>query len=999
MPDTPRVFTIAPERPFVDVLAAGVLADHGADPLRLADVTILLPTRRACRMLREAFLRQGGGRALLLPRMTPLGDVDEDDLTLAGSPSVGESLADLPPAIPALRRLLLLARLIAARPLGQDDSPPTPELAAHMARELAKLLDRVQTERLSFERVAALVPDRHAEHWRITVEFLSIISEVWPHILEAEGVLDPAARRDRLMATQADEWRRTPPLGPVIAAGSTGSIPATADLLAVVAGLPKGAVVLPGLDRAMDDKSWEALEATHPQYGLRRLLAHLRVDRASVPDWPAPAPHQGSHQNSVAARVRLVSEAMRPAGTAHAWHGAAPLPADALAGVFRITCPGPREEADAVALMMRETLETPGRTAALVTLDRDLARRVAAMLGRWGLTVDDSAGQPLAVTPPGAFLRLLAAAVANDLAPGPLLDLLRHPLAAGGGDVGAFRTQVRHLELRVLRGLRPPGGIDGLRRAARLNKLPEDSGVMHLLDRLERLLGPFLAMMSGPAVPPRALIETHMEAAEALAATKTEHGALRVWAGASGEAAAGFAAELMEAADGLPPLAPRHYPGLFDALMVGRVVRPPQGGHPRLSILGPLEARAWHADLMILSGLNEGSWPPAVEADPWMSRPMQMEFGLPAPEQRVGLSAHDFTQAMGAPQVALTRAERVEGTPTVPSRWLLRLDAVTTATGLSDAWTAAAQGPWLGWADRLRAVELADPVPPPAPAPPVETRPTRLSVTRIETWRRDPYGIYARYILGLEKLEDLDRLLDVRDFGTLVHAALERFRLAWPNALPPDIEGELLRIGRDVFTETLEDAHANAFWWPRFERTVAWVAAQERARADTLRHVHVEVEGTLDLPETTRPFTLTGTADRIEVRTDGSLVVVDHKTGAPPRKKEVAAGYAPQLPLEAAMLAAEAFPDVSSAGPVSGLEYWRLRGTRTVPGEISSVASDPPALAAEALAGLVALVNLYARPDTPYPSRPVPDKAPRYSDYEHLARVAEWSSAQDEGGE
>jgi ATP-dependent helicase/nuclease subunit B len=995
---TPHVFTIAPTRPFVDVLAAGVLARHGTDPLTLADVTILLPTRRACRTLREAFLRQGDGRALLLPRMIPLGDVDEDELTLAGSPMIGEDLTDLPPAIDPLRRQLLLARLIQARPPEPGEDTPTPEMAAHMARELATLLDRVQTERLSLERLAALPPDRYATHWQITVRFLEVLSQAWPAVLAAEGTMDPAARRDRLMTAQAEAWRQAPPKGPVIAAGSTGSIPATADLLAVVAGLPDGAVVLPGLDRAMDDESWRALEWTHPQFGLRRLLERLGVERRHVPDWPAPDAVT-AHYPGVGARQRWVAEAMRPAETAHVWHGADPLPAEALSGVTRVTCPGPREEAETVALMMREALEMEGRTAALVTLDRDLARRVAVLLGRWGLSVDDSAGQPLAVTPPGAFLRLLATAAAEGLAPGPLLDLLRHPLAAGGNDIGRFRNDVRWLERRVLRGPRPAPGLDGLRATAHQRGVAEPSGILRLLDRLERCLGPFLAMMDGPAVPLAALVKVHMEAAEALAATRTEHGAMRLWAGDAGETAATFAAELADSADGLPPITPRDYPGLLEALMVGRVVRPPQGGHPRLSILGPLEARAWHADLMILGGLNEGSWPPAVEADPWMSRPMQAAFGLPAPEQRVGLSAHDFVQAMGAPSVALTRAERVEGTPTVPSRWLLRLDAVATATGLGEAWAAAAQGPWLAWAARLHAVEAAPPVPPPAPTPPVESRPERLSVTRIEAWRRDPYAIYAQYILGLEALDDLDQPLGVREFGTLIHAALERFRLDWPTALPPDPEGALIAIGRDVFADTLADPHAAAFWWPRFERTAAWVADQERKRAETLARVHVEVKGQMALSGTDKPFTLTGTADRIEALTDGRRVIVDHKTGPPPSKKEVAAGYAPQLPLEAVMLAAGAFADVP-AGPVAGLEYWRLKGAREAPGEIRGVGGDDPtALAAEALAGLTALVNLYARPETPYPARPVPDKAPRYSDYGHLARVGEWAAAGDEEGE
>ena len=379
------------------------------------------------------------------------------------------------------------------------------------------------------------------------------------------------------MTARTQAWREQPPSTPVVAAGSTGSIPATAELLAVVAGLPAGAVVLPGLDLTMDAPSWDSLEPTHPQFGMRRLLNTLNLTRADVTPWPVPHQPDAAVETGREARVRLLAEAMRPAATTDGWRDLPPLPAEALAGVTRVTCPGPREEAEAVALMMRETLETPGRTAALVTPDRDLARRVAALLDRWGLTVDDSAGQPLAVTPPGALLRLLAEAAAEDLAPAALLDLLRHPLVAAGYDTGRFHEVVRRLDREVLRGPRAAGGWDGLRAAVSERARSPRRPLLDLLDRLERLLGPLAAMMRGPALPPRALVDLHMRCAEALSASDETPGPLRLWAGPAGEAAAAFAADLLAACDGLPPMAPKDYPGVLDALMVGQPVRRPFG--------------------------------------------------------------------------------------------------------------------------------------------------------------------------------------------------------------------------------------------------------------------------------------------------------------------------------------------------------------------------------------------------------------------------------------
>ncbi len=981
---TVTVHTIAPRLPFADVLAAGLLAEAEDDPLALAGVTVLLPSQRARRTLREAFLRRSGGRALLLPRMAAIGDLDEDEVLFAQA--AGGALpeaVDIPPAIPPLRRRLLLTRLILAMP-DASGKPRTPDQAARLAAELARLLDQVQTEGLGFDGLAGLVPDDYAKHWQITLNFLQILTHHWPALLAAEGCLDPTERRNRLLDAQGRAWAEAPPPGRIIAAGITGSIPAAARLVAVVAGLPQGCAVLPGLDRDLDDDSWAVLDQSHPQDPLKRLLEIMGIDRAAVTDWPAP------HDEIPAAppsRQRLISEALRPARTTHRWRDIEPLPAEAVANVSRIDCPGPREEALAIALMMREALEDAGRTCALVTPDRDLARRVAADLGRWGITVDDSAGRPLAVTPPGVFLRLSAEMVAADFAPVPLLAALKHPLSGAGLSRVAFREGVRTLERTVLRGVRPGPGLDGLRRI-----IPDHEArtLVPWLDAVEACCAPFVALMARDEVPFADLLEAHLRLAEALAGSDEIHGALELWSGRAGDVAAGFARDLADSAADLGTIAPRHYPALLDALMVGVPVREDVGTHPRLSILGPLEARLQHADLMIVGGLNEDTWPPRIQADPWMSRPMRTSFGLPLPEQRVGHTAHDFAHLFCAPRVALTRSEKVEGTPTVPSRWLLRLETVMAASGLTPL-----DGPshYLDWADRLDQPTAFVPGERPAPCPPVEARPTKLSVTRIETWMRDPYAIYAQFILGLRALDPLDAEPGAADYGQLVHKALELFIKRHPDALPEDARGALLACGHEVFEQDIARPAVWAFWWPRFERLTDWVVAQEAARRADVRESHVEAEGTLTVGE----FTLTAKADRIDLLHDGSLAILDYKTGAPPSQKEVAAGYAPQLPLEACIAQAGGFARIP-ARPVSKLLYWHLSGNAEGGAE-KTAGADPGMLATEALDGLRGLIAAFNRPETPYEARPHPGKAPRYSDYLHLARVKEWSAGGGEGDE
>ncbi len=1011
----PRLYTIAPGAPFADALAAGLVARVRAefpdDPLALARATVLLPTRRAVRSLREAFLRASGGTPLLLPRMMPLGDVDEDELLVAAEPGAGsapdaEANAVLPPEIGGLRRQLLLARLV----LGFGDArwrEADPGQAAELAAELARLLDRMETERLGFEALDALRPGDEglARHWDDVLAFLKILTAHWPAVLAEEGALGPAERRDRLLAAQAEAWTRSPPDGWVIAAGSTGSIPATADLLGAITRLPRGCVVLPGLDRHLPDAGWNALPETHAQFGLSKLLARLGATRAEVrdwhDDWPSEAPAAGN-----GARAALLSAATGPGLAAPPAPGMLDAATERLAW---LECPSPSEEAAAIALAMRGALETPGRTAALVTPDRGLARRVAARLERWGLAVDDSAGMPLAGTPAMVFLRALAEMVAQDFAPIPLLACLKHPLAAGGMSREDFRARVRLLDRLALRGPRPAPGIDGLR--ARLESAcaaldarnrPDDARRLAALDgwleSWHAKIVPFVDIASGPPVPLGDLLAAHVAAAEALAATDTVAGAERLWYGEDAEAGAAFVADLAAAADGFPPVSGRRYPALFDALLAGRVVRPRYGRHPRLFIWGPLEARLQHADLTILAGLNEGTWPPDAGADPWMSRPMRARIGLPLPERRIGLAAHDFAQGFAAPEVILARAHRAGGSPTVPARWLLRLanvlgeERVNALKRAGDALAARAAG-----LDRhLTPLTIARP----APCPPTALRPRRLSVTEIETWQVNPYAIYARHILKLDPLEAIGADPGAAERGTFVHDVMEKFIARFPKDLPPGgadaVFAALLEIGRAVLAPLGVAPGLRAVWWPRFRDIARWVAEQEVRRRTVALPLAAEKSGRQTFRLAGGDFVLTGRADRIERLADGRLAVVDYKTGSLPAVRDQRIGFAPQLPLLGAMAQLGAFDGVRPA-EVAELFYWRLMGGEAGGEEKPFQREDGITLAEaieDAKRGLIALVDAFDRAETPYAAYTSPARV-KFDDYAHLARVAEWSS----GGE
>ena len=940
-------------------------------------VLAALPRRGAqARSLREAFLRLTGegsdpGAPLLLPRMRPIGDIDFDEFESAGD----ETLA-VPPAIPELRRRLLLTRLVLDWGDGNGEQRLLPGLAVRLAAALARLIDAAATEGASFAALAKLAPLDLAEHWQVVLRFLDILPSRWPAILAAEGALDPAERRNHLLERQAEAWRKMPPGDPVIAAGLVGGIPALEELSRVVAGLEHGMVILPGLDRTASLALWHTIaeDAAHPQYLLARLLDRLELAPDDVREWQPETP------SARGGRLHLVSEALRPANLTDAWRNLRPEPETALAGLSRYDCASPQQEALTIALLLRRKLEEPGATAALITPDRELARRVAAELRRWQVDIDDSAGLPLARTPPGAFLRLVLDMAASELAPVPLLAALKHPLAAGGLAPEEFRELARRLEDKI-RGPRPAPGLAGL-SAALGNR---DYELRRFVDRLDACLGGLPTLLAGREANLVALASAHIAAAERLAASRDESGTARLWREAAGEVAAGFCHDLLDAARDFPDLPGRHYPALFEALAAGAAVRPAYGRHPRLAIWGLVEARLQQADLVVLGGLNEGTWPGPVPTDPWMSRQMRTEFGIPLPERAIGMAAHDFVQALGAPEVALTRAARREGAPTVPSRWLLRLDAVLRAVGLEGK---LGPDPEIAAAAALNDQPLERrPLPRAEPRPPLAARPRQLPVTEIETWRRDPYAVYAKHILRLRALEELDADPDRADLGIAIHHALAEFVRRYPHALPAHAELELRDIGEAAFGPLLSRPSAWAFWWPRFERIAAWFIAEERLRRTGLFDSRSEVDGKLVLDAPGGPFTIIARADRVDRLSSGELGVIEYKTGSVPRKQDIGAAIAVQLPLEGAIAAAGGFGGIAGA-PVAALEHWKLGGGNPA-GKVDPASDNPTALIEQVLSAVRAHIARFDDPTMPYRPVPVAKWRPRYSDYTHLERLSE----------
>ena len=1011
----PRVFTLPPAAPFMLALARGLTQALSGDdaPFALTDAVVLTPTRRSARGLAEAFVEAGAQGAALLPTLRALGDLEPDQEPFGPSDIL---LAATPPIAPARRRFNLAALLLAKDKAAGRHGDPAGALA--LADQLAGLLDEAALEPGADFTKLVDIRDKLPAHLQEAAAFLDILNSAWPALLEAEGRVDPGAHRDAVLRALAARWQSEPPDTPIIIAGSTGTVPATAELMGVVARLPLGAVVLPGLDLDMDQAGWEAIDDGHPQSALKRLLSVLGVARDQVVLWP------GAEETPAAsARRRVVNDALRPATATADWldriaalraratpdmgekkglfglfggaeQGASDPVAAGLEGMSLIEAADEQAEARAVAAAVRAELEDAETHVLIITPDRALVARIEAVLARWGIALDTSTGEPLTDTGAGAFLALVAELALDPGDPVVFAALAGHPLMTVGRSPLVARAAFADIDRLALRGVRAGEGFDALR--ARLAREGQKSEVdIAAADALIAEIDAALSRLSAFADQSASIAElatAHAQVVEALAKTDTETGARRVWRGEAGAGGAGLVRDLINEADVLPEMTLADYERVWSRLAGGVAVRGADAERPRVRALSPLEARLQTADLTILCGLNEGVWPAPPAEDPFVSRTMREVAGLPSPERRFGQSAHDFAQAACAPKVLLTRSERAEGAPAVASRWIWRLAMLTEGAGLRGALDAPDYGEALARLDRSG--PASPPAPRPMPRPPVSARPRTLSASRVREWVRDPYGLYARQILKLKPAEPLDRLAGGLERGNAIHDALEAV-MKQGGALPTDFADQLAARMLKEFKERGASAIDIAREAPRFARAAAWFADEEAKRRQAgWAPIALEAKGHWTYEGPAGQFLVHARADRIDQNADG-FAILDYKTGIPPTVNQVKSGLEPQMGIEAAILASGGYADAKSDKPPAEILVIRIRGGR-VPGHMRWL-TPADEIASETLDKLIKRIILFDDPSTAYVARLQPFKAGDGADYARLARRGEWTSG-EEGG-
>ncbi len=1048
-----KVYTIPPGIPFLNRLAQFVLdgciagtAGHSDNPFQLSRTTIYLPTRRAVRSLRTEFSRLLTNKSTFLPLMRTLGDGDVEDMD-AFLPF--DNSCDPSRVINPLSRQIILARLVRrwvemigaqTRELFRDDDIVIPSSSAEslwLAREIGALVDQMETEEISWENLELLVPkrDEYANWWQLTLDFLQIAMKSWPEYLKQIDAIDPATHRRLLLDIRTAQLEQQETDGPVIAAGSTGSIPATARFLKAVSQLKQGAVILPGLDTSMDQEAW--LEVSrfsdnnnkpgydkksqnqhtgcedHPQFGLAKLLNTLGISRDEVKILE-------SAPTDLENRSQLTTIALLPSARTGQWRSlmggfsSAEIEA-ATRDISIIEAPGERQEALAIALVLRKQIETPELTAALVTPDRNLARRVAAELKRFGLNIDDSGGIALQNTSCANFIRLLISVTTPPASSINLASFVKHSFFPLHVNEDNTIPVGRLFEVCLLRdALEIPRigqfekainnyyqSLQNKKHIAKLISSMKDDDWQALFEFckfLDQSLAPMIkSMTSLSPLTLTHLFENILQSVNNLG--RYEAGLSSLFASDAGIELSALFEEISNSADDNFSCQPDELLSVFDAIIAGRIVRSAGNTHPRISILGPLEARLQPIDCVILGGLNEGTWPQLHDSGPFLNRPMKSAIKLATPERRTGLSAHDFEQLMGCPQVVLTRSARVDNAPTVPSRWLQRLTAISGKTI-----TAKMVERGTRFLNISNLIDLpataAKRTERPCPAPPIIYRPKGLSITEIETWIRDPYAIYAKRVLNLLPLGSMGTVSEPALRGTILHDAVAEFVQNGIDPFNLDAQAIFLSIIKNHMESNKIPAHLEAVWRPRFAEIARDYVLFEQQQKSRVNRSFCEIDGKITIRDT--GFELRGRADRIDLLNDGTVQIVDYKTGLRPTIA-MAQTLAPQLALEGAMVIAGGFGEIGGNIP-SQLEYVRLRargGFKQQPVNTNTVSAHD--LSVNKLRQLESLVLKYTDPDQGYVSRFAGETTEKdIRDYDHLARVREWSRGSDEpdtGGE
>ena len=929
-----QVYNIPFGADFCDILAEKLLNETKDNALELSKYVVILPTARASRNLKKCFSQKSTN--LILPQIISLNMLDEDNISLLGGQDIPQTLSDT-------KRGFILSQFvqkIKAFDLNKAQ-------AMKLAFELGNLFDKIETQQLDIKDLDQIVPEEFAEHWQITLSFLHQVSSMWQDYLKEQNLVSKASQRNMILKSQSEIWEDQASKDNIIVAGFSSTIPAMLELMKTIYNLENGRIIIQGLDKEL---SFDELTEINYLYGVYEIINHIEIDKSSIEDWI----------ELKSSRQELTSLMMMPSDKTTSWRTQNNSSEKTVKNLEYIECENEQNEAEVISIMLRKELEEKDKTISLVTPDRMLARCVASNLERWGIVANDSSGHPLQYTPIGNWLKLVLNMLVEEFAPVDFLACMKHPFASCGGNKTEFKSSLRKLE-KEFRNKKAPLPLDDIKEKSAF-----------FLDGEKHSFSDFL--------------KQHISLCEELAGTDEKSGSEIIWQAEYGEECANFVHDLFENSTD-EDISLSEYFSVFSLIMQGQQVRQKYGFHPRLSILGLTESRLAKSDVVIMGGLNEDIWPPAADVDGWMSRPMKKDFGMIAPDINIGLSGFDFANAFNFDKVYITRSKKSNNSISIKSRWVNRLDGVLKSNNLelpkNDLWSELAKE-----IDYHSLIETLKP----DPCPHLDSRPKKISVSGIDVLRKDPYSFYAKKILGLYKMDDLEEDISNATKGNIIHKCLEEFIKAYPKTLPANAKEELINIGRKVFSEGLSNDNYFAFWWPRFENIADWFIEKETTRREIFGYENIltEEEGAIEIDG----VKITSKADRIDIISSG-VEIIDYKTGNPPSSKDMESLKYTQLPIEALIANQGGFNIAKAKNNVARISIWALKGKKDEDNKTPDLDIDDEMLdKTEQL--LTNLIQHFNDPRTTYPAEPSFSKHLRYNDYEHLSRLKLWRDRTNE---
>ena len=999
------LFTIAPHASFLEILANNILDgtllngwDISSD-FGLSDITIFLPTKKSRLELADIFNKKLNGA--LLPDIKTFGDEKEEESVFLPPNNLAPfDLEPLPKAISTIRRSLILSKLTQGY---LKEKPLSSSQVFALSSSLSSLIDDCHIEDVKIENLKNITPDNLSENWQENLEFLKIAFDVLPHILKEENLIDIALLQKIKLQRQAENLENIYKNKPIIAAGSTGSVLATAKLLKAITKLKRGVVVFPSLDISLSNETLKTLSDkktnphSHPQYVLVETLKNLGAKLGDVKEL---APKKNTTRtNIIRSSLALMNESAN-------WANIRKKYQDDIKTAFKdisfIGADNDELQARAIAFATYDFL-IKNKSVGIISPNRNLARRISVELKRFNIEVDDSAGTPLFHTPIMRFARQVITLVKGNFSSLDLVALLQNKFTHFALSRAEINKRAQWLEYALLRGQNPKEGIDGLRIALKQNlnnenpyaplKLSEKQGeeLSDLFDRLEITLNPLIVLFSNKKIKIAQFANVFERVI--LDIVKDENDDLKIlqnWLQNLSKEDENINLEV----------------DVFDiesslqSLMANISSHAKTAFNAPVNIWGQLEARLQNKDLMILAGLNETIWPKIADPGVWLSRNMAVELGLEPKEKRIGQAAHDFEMALGNENVIISYAKRKGVDPIQPSRFLQRLSAF-----IGDEISQECQKKGDIWLEKALNIDFCENVTPalrPSPNPKKALRPKSLSVTEIETLMRSPYDIYAKYILNLKPLDPLGMKPDARNRGNIIHAIFEQFIKEKIDINSKEAFEDIMKIAKENFA-SLNNPSQEILHFKRFENIAREFIKFEKIRDKEIKKRNAEVKGNWKLNGADPIFTLRGKADRIDILNNGELEILDFKTGSIPDAKDMRGFFAPQMLLEAAMAREGAFKNIIPA-KIASLKYIKLSFSPKS-FEITDYKFEKNTnldLAVDKIIERLSRhVHEYLLNDkTPMSARIFPNLNQKFiGNYEHLSRTGEWSLADDLEGE